>query len=524
MNGLSAGCCCGCEIFSIPNLMSAGAPITEVDGFRVVNSQLPGGLFYLILDPRVTGQFSASQPYAEFRLLKDDDSVFASWKLYRWTESPSMINFRRWVFEWDGEVIEDTTGGTANFPHHIAVRKECSSLFVNTIVPSPLSQTPPAFRDSNFIPAYTQSTVIYGTDNFFFPSRIGLLGPQLNVPELDSSSFHSFARGVPLPNRASSLEATSLRLAVKFYPTDPSNTFTVSASAFRLQQEQIECSEYSLEEKNPDCLSPRICPVTAPHYTTPIWDVESVSGDITFSNQFAGCSTYENCTAAVQYGEIATQAAPTRFFDTPVPNSFMGNDLRQFTYSFDDNSQAIVDSAYTFRNVDGNPVGGNTTNFRTANFPFQVCTEIFATSNPCEWRIRAHFGFWAWCIGANVTSLAVLSGQRTTGSHNGVNYFLIFSPQMNIGNNQGRLSPRWQMSVCSYERTVPAWTATPPVLSFDASHLMPGFETAAFFVVAQLSNVNNLSFVNCTPIRVAATSIAFTLAPFDTPRVPYPKL
>jgi hypothetical protein len=511
--------------------MASGAPITVIDGFRVIDTPLPSDLFYIVLNPVMTGKLTSTGPIVEFRLITDTDDVFASWQLFAWRESPN-VSFLKRVFVWDGQTIEDTRPGsfsgaidatvtTSLFPHHIAVRKECSSLFNSTTVPVTQTTTTPVFLDSDVIPAYTGSLIIHGASTTW-PTTMPTLGPTRVTNDPDSSLFHRFARGIPLPNDPASLAVGSLRLGVKFFQNDPDDTLTVSAIALKLQQESIACDEFELAAQNATCQFPRICPVTAPHYTTPIWEVESASGDVSFSSNLAGYSTYENCMAAVQYGEIADQAAPRQVGDAQRFNMFMGSDHIAFTYNFNDSSQEIVDSAYTFRNVGGDPVGGNTTNFRNANFPYQVCTEILATSDPCEWLVRAHFGFWAWCVGSAGTTLSVSTNARTTASYGGNDYFLIRSPQMAISGSQERLPPRWQMSVWSYEKTVPAWTGEPPTLSFTSADLLPGFAGSLAHVITQLSNTNSLTTINRTTVSVNGSNIAFTLRPFATGRIPYP--
>lgn len=562
-NRLSAGCCCGCGIYTFDDVLTASSGTSIIDGFTVINKSLSAnGLWSIFIQPKVTGTIDDTSDVFEFRLLRPDNSVFAEWSLGVYQElSPtealdlSTVNVLRRVnrltMDWNGNTIQDhmqtrlvgfTSLPVTNlvvYQHEIVGRKECSSMF------APIADNLYAYRGgergSQYVPDISLGTA------------------QQTIDVEYSGSITGFSDGFPLANdEAEFLAAGPFRLACKFNKSPSTNTATIRAVATRIYQEE--------PEKNATCEIRTICPVTYPHYTTPMWEVESITGDCTFNTTESGNGYGADCISELWHHHIERVTSATFAYNTtqrtdPQVGWLYSNGsevMKPFAYdglTYDD----IADSPLVWEFTGGseidsaNYIQGSPLAFREAAFPFFIDLQLVATDDPATWRILLTLSILAWSRyhrsdSKSPASLSYIGNVYSNGFDStsdgfgslrrvtiaGTQYVILANPQaearLPTSNAYRTDFLRYNVHSVGYVKDVPAWTNEPPEVSFSSDDRIDD-DTPTLHFLRELSS-GPLTFIgslgqasapiNFDWLAVNKDSINFTLRPRATPRVPHP--
>jgi hypothetical protein len=288
-------------------MVTATDNITTIDGFKVYGKKLPvPGLWQLELTPRFTGDLNTTPaPKITFRLLKDDNSVFAEWFYSRQIVSRDSAKDEVAVkeFVWNSAtVMEDTTHtwrdssftttttNALSYTHSIVMRTGYASI-------QSLGTTGVLITASDVIEGFNQG-----------------LAQAAWADEDEDTQNNLYRGGASLPFSESLAASTGpLRLAVKS-EAGTGNSFSLAVAAGKIRQEAIDCEggyyygSYSQPEKNSDCVLPYVCRVTHPHYMTPMWEAVSATSDVTLATTETQANVNNSCVMFNRYGNISNQA------------------------------------------------------------------------------------------------------------------------------------------------------------------------------------------------------------------------
>lgn len=558
--GMSIGCnCCGCDLFTFTDVLTAASGTSIIDGFTVVDEQLPIENYHIACDVRFSGRLDLTPPKMTCRLLKADDSVYAEWSVERSRDPQDVIHFE---VEWDGVTLVSDSARQRNsspsntvlsnallWRHGLTIRS--GGGFVGPYIPASL------------IPNRTYRAVQDTIAGYF----LNLTSPP-EIADLDSPTRRIEADGgCPVRLEAGELEAVGpLRWAIKVEPQTAGYAFTVDVRAMKIYQEPIavSCSESlpALEEANEACPWPVVCAVTYPHYTTPLWEVIDANSAVTLHNAESGHVINQDCVATVRYSRINTLAH--RYYSGPEQ---YGPQINEVGYLEEDAADKAVQWAFTPPN---NPnLGPDQTEFlipteliykwngssyvkgsgpalRSDSLPFHCTTTVLATANPCKRIVRAAISVFAWWSLSAAASIQYLesgfglAGTDVLGQITRTEGQFLVIPNWSFGlrrygtrdamNTAGFTLPyEFKPFTAVFEKEVDAWAHEPPTIEFGSANLIT--PPATWYLVTAISS--SLEFLPSPVFRYRATlalskvpvtntSIAFTLRAHTTPKVPHP--
>lgn len=590
----SPGCtCCGCELFDVMNVFDEEADTTVIDGFTFIDKKLPsGGLWLLSMHPEYTGTDGVTQT-VEFRLIDNSDTVVASGTLTDLvyddptftSDTPERIEDRTIEIEWFGYTFEDNkklrslSSVFSDDPYRfnswmIACRPRCSQLFRAASAPVFNPTIPPLNGDAR--------DLLEGLYGRLLSSSI----QKKQLADNDAPSYEVHINGgINLPNDETDiLSSGPLRIGFKA-TADGSNVISIRCRASRIYQEPFSCEsvsgyyggeEIDQPEKNADCQQIYICPVTAPHYTTPMWEVSSASvgSGLGLSTSLARYSQNVNCAGELMYGAFTTKN--TGINSNAFGGSYDGQEsfaagtvgfefedaTKLFAYGAFNDPATLSLSAYSWRytgtprtssdplfNTDyrnpANFTGGGPLSFRLTNMPYKITYQVLATDNECEWKVRAFFLFGAWGTRGSVTSYTFPATVDNTGIVDIIGTGGIVDRWLVMPDPRGvsaTLPPNYFFwSQTKFEKIVPRWDGQPPVLSFDSDDFVESLmvyaggsiftlSTHQFFNVANVGTQGTLTFssgafrmpISFTTVQFNTENIAFTLSPQVSPRMAHP--
>lgn len=549
--GLSIGCCCGCNIFAYEDVLDAEVTgVTVIDGFTVIEQSLPrDGLWFLELDPKVSGSTLSSEPIFEFRLLRPDHSVFAEWSLgYRRYETvvkrqtaigpPAVMSDVNVIakqvtfnMDWNGTLIDDEKNEVLEYQTELDVEATGLSVFPMTIVGRK--------ECSSIIGGATQKMINDTVQNF---TRRYLVGGEFGFvsegssPALDDSDngtkIVSFDKGFPLANDAEQFAAAGpLRLAIKFNADPEPNEATCSVGAGRIYQEEILCAD--IEERNTECDLPVICPVTFPHYTTPMWDLIDVSADVSLYSVEEAEMQFDNCISRNVFRRIGTSTEYTMQvnggpFAATFPDLLMFDAIDHpatFSHNY---PGTLADTCLVFESPSPGVYNfGPDLNFRSEYFPWQFQTQIVATESPCQWRVDLTVTIFARVCSGIATYEEVITYSPI---HDTVGYFS--NPQYpydRFNTPKQAVEGDFLPVEFTFSKVVDRWSHQPPILTFDASDQTSSTSGNVYFLkrlfnprVVSLGVGTALMRVDAEFTTIAKNSIEITIGPKSAPRVPHP--
>ena len=581
--------CCRCEIFAFSDVLTAESGTTTIDGYTVISKKLPaGGLWQLKLNPIFSGTANHHDQKFNFLLLKDDNSVFAQWSVGRYLREEDYLELNGTIFpwfavvhtiemDWDGVVFSDEYSGEPNdfslstitstrtwtIPHTIIARERCSALFPQD--PSFSSVSGTLLLDTPFGNDVRNATTSYGPAQGDKPLIY-------SFPDLDaSSSKYSLFAACQLQNRNGSLaSAGTLRLGCQFISGSESNTKSIEVTALKVYQEPFLCDcgygyygggYYDADcieqtEKNEACEWPVICPVTAPHYTTPMWEVGEISEQL--CQDEIGYTVDRACKALILHRRVQQTIATTNIPVEDVgPVTVGGVTIRSLPLdcSWTDaediqpiwshiNESTEANTVLRFKHNGGlltDPAnwsaGSSDVILRESGqgFPFTIETETLATDDSCTWRVKVTFRAFAWAVNSTVAA----NGYDVTASFPAVvdntatAKILITNPQLDPAFFGTRMiNSLYTIHEWILEKDVPRWDGPPPELSFSsADQTLPDPSSGNWYFLKKV-NDPTIESVSSTVLRfrVQADTLAvpllfpfpFTLVPRVSPRVPHP--
>ena len=507
--------------------------VSGIDGFVAYDKSLEvPGLWQLILIPKFTGDLNTTPaPKTTFRLLKEDNSVFAEWFYSNQivSRSPAKDSVFASEVTWNGvAVVNDTI--------HIRRVLAFSTTRINAL-----------FRTHSIVMrnayASIQNTATSGTFDVAIDTIEGFF---IDAPwtawldEDEDAQNNLYKAGASLPfSDALATSTGPLRLAVKSEPgTD--NSFALRAKAGKIRQEEIICDATYYEaaetvqvEENTDCILPFICRVTHPHYMTPMWEVVSATSDVSLASTEISTIISANCVTQNRHGAIVTLA-------NIVPANGLYSYVDQLNYNSADIGLRFVFGASTsliytslvcweYDGVGDELLAASYTNgtgptFRTSNFPFIVDTVIIATDNPCSLKVQSTFSIESWHPNPQSATMHA-SGLKT---RNGL-FKYPPNPQtfdLDAG-TESTVNYRYNATaIAVFERIVPSWLHEPPTINFTSADMvsvpvvwkiMTGFSSSTLFDANPVRYEGVFSLVD-----LDTESIAFTLRSRTSPRVPHP--
>jgi hypothetical protein len=497
-------------------------------------------------------------PQFSFRLLRPDNTVFSEWHVGGYTKtadiqdiglsSVSIVSTTAVVetvsMDWNGAAFSDerlrpeSTGALSMPVLNIVARKECSSLVYGDLIQTVGSD---AIRDR--IANYQEGSAFQSTS---YPGAA--VGSFVDADTV--SKYVAFSGGVPLSNDSVEfVDSGPLRFAAKFNIDPIANTGGVQVTAAKIYQEGVDCdctscygyeytsNEINLVESNLACEWPTICPVTSPHYTTPMWEVTSSPP---FLNQVEKGYEIAKCVSLLFHRRISDVDAPNLVPNATWPIGVIKSDAEDFPKVFTHiDASTKVDVCLIFTHNGGllaDPAnwsaGLSDITFRSDGFPYTIQTTVVATADPCVWKVIASLKIYAWAVSefrsTNPWSLSVVLGSGSAAAGTEV---LLTNPQTDTAFFGSRLvNPLFTAHEYIFEEEVPAWLHEPPEITFDSTNQTNGSPGNYYF----LTSINTPTIVSVSntilDFRVTASTVtlplvfpyAVTLGPRALPRVPHP--
>jgi hypothetical protein len=361
-----------------------------------------------------------------------------------------------------------------------------------------------------------------------------------------------FIDGVPLKNDSSAfVSAGALRLGCRFTANPGTNESEIQATAVKIYQESISCDDnvytydynesFQLTERNDGCDWPVLCAVTAPHYTSPMWEVTSASSDL---NQVdAGYGAGEDCKSICLFHKTATT---TVVGSVPTPNIEIGEtriygEIFPALFTHIDSTGTDPPTEHTclvFKHTGGSKTDpanwstGYALNFTGPPFEWAIETQVVATADPCRWKVTATIWIYGWTIGAALIPASNWRQNIDNGTLAGLSTAFIRNPQTSVATFGSRIVDTTFQSISwTFEEEVDAWKNAPPSITFSSANQTSTTSGSVYF----LTEIKN----PIVTVGGGGTSLLFgveghgvevtrlfpysvTIGPRTNPRVPHP--
>lgn len=521
--------CCGCEIFSVDDILTSGAT-TEIDGYTVLDRELPDPPWQLCLNPLFTGQLSTAKK-VEFRLLGPGDAVFAEWSMQKLVAVVTSANelTEDVYIEWDAITpIDDNRQSLSSFApswsytnlafwaHRLVLRE-----FSGWLGPAKGSVSTSFLIVNDTLAGFKE----------FSSSAIQLPDTEANTKYILNNA------GCPLPLGETTLTDNGpFRIGCKV----TGSSFVVPVVLEKIYQEPISSGYYGAsfyqEEENVDCDFPYACRVTFPSYATPDFELVSASSDVTLNSTEIAHATTGGCTSLISYRRISEiQSNQTEFgFLADGTLIYDGADSAlPFVYGLGQsslNDAGLVQSNLTCTRIANDGVVEDwectdTLTFRSGYFPFAInLTTAAHGSDTTKLVVTASFDLWAWTSEDDEAPNTFGSFTQVDGGSSfavGSYYSVVIDPY-----DTANSFIQWTRVRVLYSKTVDRWLHEPPEIAFTSADMTS--DTATYRLVTDIGFRLNYSVASFTPspaltiVELDNTSIAFTVKSRTSPRVPHP--